>query len=806
MIIKKYTTGRFAGIKDVKIEFKDGLNVILGSNESGKSTLVEGIHSVLFKPSRIGRKTAEDKEFHSKFMPYPIGDSIDGEIDLEHNGEIYTLRKEWGADASSKLTMPNKIVIKSDISINDSLKDVYIYGEGTYSSVFFLKQYYLKEAINRIVENKEATGEISSLLRSTIMELDGVSLESLGQKIQDEIDTLLKRWDIERNYPENNKGINNPYKVGFGKVVESYYAKERIKLEMAKAEEAEKKFNEICVQIKKTEEKIEELKAKKESMEELENDVIQRSILEPQIEQLNKDISALSKINRDWPRSEEKLKQLITELTRLNEKYKKLEEEKELSKKAEEKNILEKNLANVDEINARIKELKAQISGIKTVTKEDIKALETNYNGMNKAEAMMKAGVIMAKLNYFQDGKKLTVTKDLEEPTEVNAGDSFTAKGFMKLQSENLIDIEIKSGNIDFNEIRIQYENFKKNYEQLLKTLEVKNLEEAKLNKEKLDSLNRNLESCTMQKNQYLGELTYEELKDRIRELGDLSLVRSTAIVESEMTSINAEKIELISEKKLLESNIDKWAEEYKDLDGLFNKIIEIKLKQNGIKTNLDKLAELPPEYKSTDEFRRILTEIRNKYGYLINTLASLKEEYYRLEKELPESTYEELSESLKQAERLFEKRLEKGKRLLKIKENFENIKLKMDEQSFIPVITAFSNYLNLLTNGSYKATDIDDDFNLKLKNENEVEMPLSLLSSGTYDCVALALRLAIAEYILGDNKGFLILDDCLVDLDPNRKDTAVKLISRFANKHQVIFTTCSPDTATLLGGYLIKI
>ncbi|MDD4439914.1 MAG: AAA family ATPase, partial [Tissierellia bacterium] len=424
MIIKKYHSGRFAGIKDVSVEFKDGLNVILGSNESGKSTLVEGIHSVLFKPGKIGRKSAEDKEFHSKFMPYPIGDSIDGEIDLEHNGEIYTLSKEWGADASSKLTMPNKIVIKSDLSINDTLKDVYIYGEGTYSSVFFLKQYYLKEAINRIVQNKEATGEISSLLRSTIMELDGVSLESLGQKIQDEIDTLLKRWDVERNYPENNKGINNPYKVGFGQVVESYYAKERIKLEMDRAEEAEKKFNEICIYIKNTEERIEELKAKKESMESLENDVIQRSILEPQIEQLNKDISALSKINQEWPRSEERVKQLTSELEKLEDKYKKLEEEKVLSKKVEEKNTLEKNLAKADEINDRLKELNTQISGIKAVTKEDIKAIETNYNGMNRAEAMMKAGVIMAKLNYFAEGKKLTVTKDLEEPQSVNAGDS----------------------------------------------------------------------------------------------------------------------------------------------------------------------------------------------------------------------------------------------------------------------------------------------------------------------------------------------------------------------------------------------
>ncbi|MDD3752239.1 MAG: hypothetical protein PHU60_09380, partial [Tissierellia bacterium] len=572
------------------------------------------------------------------------------------------------------------------------------------------------------------------------------------------------------------------------------------------AEDAERKFNEICIHIKNTEEKIEELKNKKESMESLENDVIQRSILEPQIEQLNKDISALSKINQEWPRSDERLKQLTSELTKLNDIYKKLEEEKALSKKVEEKNILEKNLAKVDEINAKLKELNTQISKIKAVTKEDIRTLETNYNGMNRAEAMMKAGVIMAKLNYLPEGKKLTVTKDLEEPAEVNAGDSFSAKGFMKLQSENLIEIEIKSGDIDFNEIRIQYENFKKNYEQLLKTLKAKNLEEAKLNKEKLDRLSRTLDSYNVQKNQYLGDISYEELKDKIKEFGDLSLIRNATIIESDMSAVTTEKIELISEKKLLENKIDKWIEEYTDLDGLFNKTIDIKFKQKEIKTNIDKLAELPSEYSSADEFRKILTQIRSSHGTLINTLASQKEEYYEREKELPESTYEELCESLKQAENLFKKRLEKGKRLLKIQENFENIKLKMDEKSFIPVITAFSNYLNLLTDGSYKATDIDDDFNLKLKNGNDTVMPLSLLSSGTYDCVALALRLAIAEYILGDNKGFLILDDCLVDLDPKRRETAVRLITQFAKKHQVIFTTCSPDTASLLEGYLIKI
>lgn len=81
----------------------------------------------------------------------------------------------------------------------------------------------------------------------------------------------------------------------------------------------------------------------------------------------------------------------------------------------------------------------------------------------------------------------------------------------------------------------------------------------------------------------------------------------------------------------------------------------------------------------------------------------------------------------------------------------------------------------------------------------------MNLLSAGTYDSVALALRLALLDNILGESKGFLILDDCLVDLDPDRRGKAAELIKNFAERHQVIFTTCSPETAGLLGGNLIR-
>mgnify|MGYP004599401411 FL=1 len=41
MKIKKYKTGQFAGIMDRDIEFSDGMNVIVGDNEAGKSTILE---------------------------------------------------------------------------------------------------------------------------------------------------------------------------------------------------------------------------------------------------------------------------------------------------------------------------------------------------------------------------------------------------------------------------------------------------------------------------------------------------------------------------------------------------------------------------------------------------------------------------------------------------------------------------------------------------------------------------------------------------------------------------------------------
>ncbi len=805
MILKKYSCKRFAGLKDTTVEFHDGINVLLGDNESGKSTLIEGIYSVMFKPTKIGRKSTEDKQFLYKFMPIPGGDSIDGELVISNQGGDYELRKEWGASPVAELVTPGTEKIRSEDKINEILKEVLLFGEGTFSNILFAKQMHIREALERIIGSKQTTSEIGTLLRKAVMELDGISIDELGQKIDAEIDRLLKRWDVDKAYPENNKGISNPYKTGIGEVVDYFYRKERIRLSMEEAEAKEKDFDQICAQLKQLEANLAALKTKKEAMEQLEGDVIKRARLEPKIAQYGTDQAALMKINQQWPQHEMRLKQLEAELSKLAGDYGQLEKEKERAVNARDKEALLKNLSRVDALRQQILETDQQIQAIKNVTREDILALEESYQGVLTTEAKMNAGVMMGKLTHYESGPDLIITKDLDEPMSIKPGDTFQANGFIKIEAEKLLGLELKSGDIDFAELRSQHAQYRKNMESLLLALDVRNIADAKLNKEKLDDLRRDQEKYQQQIEDLLGEQTYDALTKKIEDYGDLSQVMSIPAIESEIEMMNGKKVELLAEQKSLQGIVDGWSREFKNPDDLLDKILEIKMAQKTDTDLLEKLAPLPEGYENADIFSKELADLRKTYEKGQEAWSDLKEKYYDSEKNLPESAYEELTTEYKMVEDLFKQKLDKGKNLLKIKKAFESTRARVDANSFAPLADAFSKYIVLLTKGGFVAADIDNGFGLKLEKDKNTDIPVDLLSAGTYNAVAFALRLAILEYILGDTKGFMILDDCLVDLDPDRKETAAQLIQSFASKHQVIFCTCSPETASLLGGHVIQ-
>src|SRR5699024_4280698 len=146
-------------------------------------------------------------------------DFIDGKVVMETEDGRYEITKEWGSSENIQLLMPSGNIIKRESDVNNELSKLLVHGESTYSNIVFAKQRELKEVLFNIINNNEITNEINNLLRMTLMELDGISIDTIRANIEGELDNLYKKWDRNKNYPQNNRGVNNPYKVGLGAIL-----------------------------------------------------------------------------------------------------------------------------------------------------------------------------------------------------------------------------------------------------------------------------------------------------------------------------------------------------------------------------------------------------------------------------------------------------------------------------------------------------------------------------------------------------------------------------------------------------------
>ena len=165
--------------------------------------------------------------------------------------------------------------------------------------------------------------------------------------------------------------------------------------------------------------------------------------------------------------------------------------------------------------------------------------------------------------------------------------------------------------------------------------------------------------------------------------------------------------------------------------------------------------------------------------------------------------------DELEEVNREFNRLVNRAKKLKKLERVFAEKLAEMDQNSFKPLIDTFSGYIKRLTAGRYETASIDENFSrveLKQKDGKKLPADIDKLSFGTFDGTALALRFALFENLFSGQEAFIVLDDCLVNLDPERRDEAIDLINEFGDSYQIIYTTCDPQTAKNLGGNLIKL
>lgn len=96
----------FGKFQDQDISFKQGLNVVYGKNEAGKSTLHTFIRGMLFGIEKQ-RGRASRNDLYSKFEPWAGSGTYEGWLRLESLGEIYRIERRFQKQ-NKELTIINE--------------------------------------------------------------------------------------------------------------------------------------------------------------------------------------------------------------------------------------------------------------------------------------------------------------------------------------------------------------------------------------------------------------------------------------------------------------------------------------------------------------------------------------------------------------------------------------------------------------------------------------------------------------------------------------------------------------------------
>jgi len=177
-----------------------------------------------------------------------------------------------------------------------------------------------------------------------------------------------------------------------------------------------------------------------------------------------------------------------------------------------------------------------------------------------------------------------------------------------------------------------------------------------------------------------------------------------------------------------------------------------------------------------------------------------------RLEGRAADRSVEEIERDLTEAEERFDAELRKGEAIARIKQHMEALLQEMDSATYKGLETSVSELIQKMTGGRYKEVEMQESIPRGFHREDGVVMPYENLSTGTIDVLGIALRLGITKMFLEEKEGFVIMDDPLVDLDPDRQSKAAEAIKDFAENKQLILLTCHPPHAKLLGGHQIEL
>ena len=479
MILKNVAIESFGGLTGTNLKLEDGLNIILGPNESGKSTIFNALCHCLFTSTKQTPKQFEKQM--QRFVPVTGGDTIAVSLDFECNGQPYTLQRSWGAAKSSTLTLPEGSKVSDPKKINEIIEACLMVSEATSRSVMLAHQSSLSQTLENLEDDDHTLATLGDILRKSIMEMDGVSVDILKSEIEDRYENYFSRWDRDAQYPENNKGIQNPYKTSLGEIIKAFYNKEQIRIDSEAAVDYENELDAInqnitdCVSaLKEKEGYIERFKAAKE-------DAQKRRQLESDLKASDLEYTQLEKVNREWPVQQQKLKEFDGSLPKLEAKKKNLEQEKEKAQAYNRGQTLVEKYDRAREKKQQLEAVQKELGAIKKITAQDVAAMSEIESKLKDLEASMSAGSM-----HFNFETKAATDINIKQGLQEEITLTVTPDSPVSMAVEGQLQVShpdwrmsMSPGEVDFDEMQSTHETLQKDLTVLCEQHGVNDLAQA---------------------------------------------------------------------------------------------------------------------------------------------------------------------------------------------------------------------------------------------------------------------------------------------------------------------------------------
>lgn len=735
MIFKELGLLNFGKFEDKKIELQDGINLIYGVNEGGKSTITNFIDGIFYGFSRdsLARKVRD--ELFEKSRPWS-SNLYRGYIILNDGEEDYRISRDFDKDEVSILNLNTG----EDLS-NDERN--FLYSRIPQPGVIFFElnrkiyksSFYLGQRLSQLED--DASDELKTRINNfSISEDENLDLTKVIEKMEEDLYNLgtkrRKSSEIGRFYDELEKISKD--KANFISFKETYKNSiEDYKLSKDKLKNLEYKLKgRKLFELETLKAKLKECQTNESNGE---NDY-KLSELERAIE-INKELGIYSSRLDDLLSTEQKNFEVDLDLEEDYKRYKEINREIQV--------LNENNYS---------KEMEIISWDIKNLEREIFKYI------LKFMSSMIIGGAVIFISLYF---KKYLIS--------IGSILFFTYSYFRIVKFRENKDL--------LNRLKNKYQDYR-----------IKSQEKTLIKKEFDKEISEILNKYGARDKKELSELFDSKLQENFKNISRNEYTRE--LMEKNSLEIEDTKKKILEHEENLENIFNKYGvQNIKGLKTLFH----YKKDDNRISEYKYRIEKLEKENLSGDLYKEenieeIQEKIDKEKNNILNLEGSLKTLDESLEKlRVLDERSCEITEKLE--------KLEYKKELLELSiEKMEDFVKSKRKNTFPLLKKEISQYLSCMTHGKYEEILIDDTFGIRVYDKDiEDFVDLDSLSLGTIDQIYLAFRLSISK-IISDKEIPLVLDSHFDAYDDKRLKESLKMLE--SQQQVLIFTSTNREKEIL--------